>query len=381
MTAHETPTPGARPLGEWIADPALLVPPPMLIPYLAVAGRVSLFSGREKIGKSTLVAGAVAAASRGLNVLGVPVSQPIRTLWYSIDEPFGDTIRRFQALGADLNNVIVSKEPSNAEQLLLEIEADVPTYPVHLVVVDNLSRIFTAGRLDSNQGKDVGPLMVKLVNYFHETELAAVLLYHTGKGGREYVGSVQIGAAVDEKLTMRKRGQSTDEDDFDDDTPDDGRRLLEQDGRNLRGRVQLQCVDGIYRLYDDARPMRAKILETLHNAGTVESRTKLAGLVGGRKQKALETIADLIAYHAITETGRRLTLAPLGLSELMAPVPETVGSSGTTGTDADATNGSHRFPPLGTAPEPTREPGDDLVAPCSQAELDLLAKLERERAA
>jgi hypothetical protein len=376
---------GARSLREWITDSTLLVKARVLIPFLAIVARITLFSGREKIGKSTAVGCFVAAASRGDPVLGTPVAEPVQTLWYSLDEPVADTVRRFVELGANMDSIFINDEPRTESELLLAIAADAKAHRVHLVVVDNLSKVFEAMGLDPNSAHDVGPTMSRLVDFFHREELAAVLLYHTGKIGREYKGSTSIGASVDDVLTLRKRGQSTDEDDFDDDARDDGRRLLVQDGRNLRGRVQLICTEGVYRLYDDALPMRQKILETLRSAGTVDSRTELARLVGGRKQKALETIADLIAYHAITEIGRRLTLSPRGMSELAQAVPENVGVSGTAGTDTPTTtspaSGSQRFPASGTAPELIREPWDDLVEPGSQEEQDLMAKSNAGRAA
>lgn len=55
----------ARPLREWLENEELLRPPPVVVPLLLHQGRATLLSGREKIGKTTLVACAVSAASRG----------------------------------------------------------------------------------------------------------------------------------------------------------------------------------------------------------------------------------------------------------------------------------------------------------------------------
>lgn len=380
---------GARSLRDWQQDPELLKPPAILLPYLVAEGRVTLFSGREKIGKSTMAGSAVAAASRGDPVLGVPIAEKLHTLWYSIDEPVGDTIRRFTDLQADPDRVHLNVEPRTLTELLEAIVADTTSFPSHLVVIDNLSRVFDAMGIDANSKSEAGPVVGRLVDFFHNYNLSALVLYHTGKGGREYTGSQAIGASVDDILTLRKRGQARDEDDFDDDATDDGRRLLVREGRNLRGRVQFACTDGVYRLYDEAHPPRTKILETLRDHGTVDSRTDLAKLSGVRKATALETIRALIGEGAITESNRRLSIAPLGISELHAAVPKSVGQSGTGGTGAPAltplSSGSRRFPVAGTvaepAPEPMREPGDALCVPGSQEEARLLARLEAERAA
>src|SRR4051812_41759125 len=63
---------GAMSLREWLANPELNKAPQVVIPRIAVAGRVTLLSGREKIGKSSLAGGVVSAASRGESVLGEP---------------------------------------------------------------------------------------------------------------------------------------------------------------------------------------------------------------------------------------------------------------------------------------------------------------------
>ena len=86
----------ARSLREWMVDPELLRPPRIILPHVAVEGRVTLLSGREKIGKSTFVGAVVAAASRGESVLGAPPNAPVSTLWYAIDEPASDAVRRWQ---------------------------------------------------------------------------------------------------------------------------------------------------------------------------------------------------------------------------------------------------------------------------------------------
>ena len=104
----------AHTLRDWLADPEILRPPCAVIPHLAITGRVTLLSGREKVGKSTLAACAVAAASRAEPVLAVPVDQPVRTLWYAIDEHFADAVRRFRSLGANLDHVIINVEPRTA---------------------------------------------------------------------------------------------------------------------------------------------------------------------------------------------------------------------------------------------------------------------------
>jgi hypothetical protein len=301
----ETPS-TARPLRSWLEDPELLRPPEIVIPHLAVEGRVSLLSGREKIGKSTLVAGAVTAASRGDEVLGVRLADPVRTLWYALDEPVADAVRRFSALGADPEGIVINAEPRTFCDLMVALERDLEAFDdVAVVVVDTFSRVLAVSGVDPNSSREVEPVIAKLVDLFHRQNVSANLLYHTGKGGKEYRGSTAIGATVDEVLTLRKRGQS-DEDDFVEDDSDDGRRLLVQDGRNLRGRVQLAFRDGAYNLYEETAAPRDRIMQTIRDHGTVVGRAELVKLSGVRKSAGLKVIGELISSGAIIETGRQL---------------------------------------------------------------------------
>ena len=105
----------ARSLGDLLADPSLLVEPEILIPFLAVTNRTTLLSGREKSGKSTLTAQLVADATRGRDVLGMPIPVPRSVLWYSIDEPLGDIIhgnQTFRIHKASVNDALVCDKPS-----------------------------------------------------------------------------------------------------------------------------------------------------------------------------------------------------------------------------------------------------------------------------
>lgn len=333
----------ARTLGECLND--LRPPPPVLVPYVAIAGCCTLLSGREKSGKSTLTAQLVADASQGRPVLGVPMPEPVTTLWYAIDESPHDTVRRFAALDADLSRVIVNEHPRTVAELLAHLTADLAKFPdVSLVVVDTLSRLLST--VKANAADQVEPVLWRLVDAFRQHDRAAVLLYHTGKSGMEYRGSTAIGATVDEILTLRRRGEETDDDDAEED--DDGRRKLVQRGRHLNGRIQLAYTAGRYGLLDDVNPPRERILRALED-GPAKSRNDLAKRAKGNRKAVLAAIEELYRSGEILETGTGLTLARV--------VPAASGTS-STGNQSE-TGPVPRFPPVppvGTSREPVREP-------------------------
>ncbi|MGH7605675.1 MAG: hypothetical protein ACRENK_16985 [Gemmatimonadaceae bacterium] len=114
--------------------------------------------------------------------------------------------------------------------------------------------------------------------------------------------------------------------------------MLVQDGRNLRGRLQLTFRNGIYQLYEETSAPREKIIETLRDHGCVRDRSELCKLAGIRKAVGLKVINELVVEKAITEKGRELRAAP-------EPALTTVGS-----------RSSAKFPEGGTGIKRVREP-------------------------
>ncbi|MCX5760904.1 MAG: AAA family ATPase [Gemmatimonadetes bacterium] len=114
--AHSAPRLRYYTLGELVTRPELLAEPDPVVPPFLFRGRVTLLAGREKLGKSTLVAHAAAALSRGEEFLGATLAAG-RVLWYSLDEGLNDTVRRFQALGAAHGNVLICPDRPGASSV------------------------------------------------------------------------------------------------------------------------------------------------------------------------------------------------------------------------------------------------------------------------
>ncbi|MEX1187506.1 MAG: AAA family ATPase [Gemmatimonadaceae bacterium] len=299
--------PRARPapfmLGELYAMPELLIPPRAIIPWLAYDASTTLISAREKTGKSTLLGQAIAAGSSGTEFLG-QVLDPFRTLWYAIDEPVSDTVRRFQRYGADPGAVTVQPERPTAEEMRAEIEAA----RADVCVVDTLSRLWR-GRIDSANNNDaVADFLWPYIEAVRETGAALILQYHTTKAGREYRGGIELGACVDLPITLRRQGQKqpTDTDDgfdadYDDDSRDDGRRLLIGRGRNVDVKLRLAFDGDRYALGDSPMPLRSRILAELEHEAA--SATALAELLTTRKDRVLAELRDLRAQGLVQARG------------------------------------------------------------------------------
>lgn len=147
-----------------------------------------------------------------------------------------------------------------------------------------------------------------------------MLLHHTTKDGRQYRGSVQLGAAVDLILTLRGTASrdGTDGEEVDD-VPDDGRRRLVGKGRGISVDLRL-TFDGMrYRLGDTPIPLRQQILaELVHGPA---SGAALADRLHRRKENVLDEcrrIRDLGLIHTVGKEWGLTPAASLSVPALMS---------------------------------------------------------------
>ena len=310
-------TPPVYTLAELRARPELMTPPAPLVAPILSAGRITMLSGREKAGKSTFAAAMVAALSAGRPFLGRETA-PSSVLWYALDEPYDDTVRRFDKLGARDELVRLSWERPTLEHIREHLTKVQPA----LVVVDVLRALLGAGT-NFNRAEEVYPKVERLCRLLRNAGVAGLLMHHATKSRGEYSGAVELAGAVDAVLTFRRlRGKANDdpppdpEDDEADDTPDDGRRIVE--GSSRWGQVRLRVVspDGLgYELSSQKAPLQRRALWLFADEGPhtiTEARQKL----GGRTETASLTIRAMVAdgllrrredgHHEVTEKGRAL---------------------------------------------------------------------------
>lgn len=303
-----TPAEPLRTLAEWWADPAALEPPKQLIPYLVLEGRVTLLAAREKAGKSTLLGQAVATHTRGGDFLGQPC-RPGRVLWYAIDEPAADAVRRLYGQGADGDAVVILSQRPTPEHIRQHIAEFKPT----LVVIDTLTELL-ADRLQNDRDamewvRALGPFMA----VFRDTNTAAVLVHHATKDGKDYRGSGQLGAKVDVIANLRIPGANSEvEDDPDIDPEIEKRRVLEVRGRGMQGKDRL-CFDGeAYQLGEGEAGLSARVLRAVSEG--CRSRNEIAAAVGGRRQNTMNAIRQLVESGQLVDEGKRIRLGSTGTS-------------------------------------------------------------------
>lgn len=341
-----------RTLATILLDPTLLEPPTPEIPFLAYAERVTLLAAREKAGKSTLLSQAVSCYTTGTPFLGHAGAVPGRVLWYSIDEPLSDTVRRFHQFGADAERVVLCTAAPTAA----EMAAAIQTHNANIIIVDTLGELMAASATLVND-RDAMPMAAFLrpyINVARESGSALVLLYHTGKSGREYRGTTAIGAAVDAVLKLRPLNTDLNATPGEEGELEDGRRILE--GRTRWGRVcERLAFDGErYSIGNAPLPLAVRALRA-YSVGDANSASRLAGALGIRKDTAMDTTRRLVADGLVRRDGKNVVVTAVGEQKLTGGAPPQSGSSGTGSHDTTrraGTGGGGN----GTHLEPTSEP-------------------------
>jgi predicted ATP-dependent serine protease len=170
---------------------------------------VSLFSGAEKsAGKSTFLAAASAAITRGKPFIDAPTcTPPGAILWVSADEEHtSGIVTRLQGFKAKLKRLALLYPSGTLEERLTELEQYVRELRPTLVIIDTLSNF---ARVKDPFGSTEWPeIILRVKRLAREQNVAAVLVHHTTKADDEqYRDSSSIGATVDQKVTLSRVDQ------------------------------------------------------------------------------------------------------------------------------------------------------------------------------
>jgi hypothetical protein len=181
-----------RSLAELLAHPEVLQAPKVVIPQLVWTGRVTLAAGREKGGKSTLVAAGCATLTNGGYFLGqyTPCGS---VLWLSADnESLYDQVARFRRFGAEPQNLYLVTDWDRTPSALLRVAAG-----ASVVVIDTLASFAELAVADAGSSSAWTPIMMSIKRCANETGAGIILIHHASKGTGTYRDSTAIGAGVD----------------------------------------------------------------------------------------------------------------------------------------------------------------------------------------
>lgn len=184
-------------LDEILCNEEIMRPPPVVLPFIAFAGRSTLLAAFEKSGKSTLAGAAMSALSLGMPFLGEPCPVGV-TVVIGLEEYIGDAARRLRDMGAnDTRIYVVDRLPGEPKGRLDTIRAVIGEAKPDLLIIDSLTA-YSGGQItDSHASAQMGPLMQALTDLSHETGVAVVIIHHARKADGAYRDSTAIGGGVD----------------------------------------------------------------------------------------------------------------------------------------------------------------------------------------
>lgn len=268
-------------LRDILDNPELYEPPATVVDRMAWKGRVSLLAGREKLGKSTLVSAAAAAASNGEPLFDVEPDRQGYVLYFGLEEALADAAGRLVRCGADPDRLVFA-EPQHVapfERLERCVEVLAPA----LVVVDSLAAFTQQLDLEPGNSAHWTRVMSRFTNLARAKDAALVLVHHARKRDGRYRDSTAIGAGVDMILEM-SRGDAENEREI-----------------SARGRWALEDYSFVleesegrlgYRLTDDGEPLEARVVRWVRRNPGCSSRG-VREAVRGKADEVAGTLRQL----------------------------------------------------------------------------------------
>jgi hypothetical protein len=309
-----------------MANPALLAPPPVVVPRLAWAGRLTLVSAAPKMGKSSLVGQAAASLTQGAPFLD-GTSTPGRVLWFALDESQGEAIKRLHDHGFDPAMTRITREVPTPETMRRAVAEYQPT----LVVLDALSDLIQTARKDENSPEAGHHLKAVCGHVAHDTGVAFIVIHHLKKDGSGARGSTAIEAVPDVLVkllpTKARRTVNRDEQEPEDDAPGAPEpRTLTAKGRGVGFGVTLHYDGTRYAMEKSPATDGLRVLHVLLNQPGGMSRNAVASLVGGQRARVLALLDEQEAAGYVHRTGTgpasRMVITETGREYVMGQHPD-----------------------------------------------------------
>jgi AAA domain-containing protein len=196
--ATDRPAGRSRTLAEILTDPDATKPPQAVVPGLAWAGRITLVSAREGVGKSTLFAAAAAAVTTGGEFLGERCPQG-SVLWVLVEEHVNDLVIRALKFQTAPDALYVLERP---DEPLSALRDEVDRLRPSLVIIDTVHRFAASAIADASAGEQWAPIMTALDSLARTTNAAVLLSAQAIKATGDYRDSTEIGHGVDVVLNI-----------------------------------------------------------------------------------------------------------------------------------------------------------------------------------
>ncbi len=153
-------------------------------PYIP-AGMITLLEGDPGVGKSWITCDLAARVSRGLAFPSEGPEQrlpPQRVLMLSAEDGLGNTVRpRVEALGGDLENILVSDEPFTLSADGVDRMAAAMVKAAATIVFLDPIVAYLGGKVDMYRSNEVREVMSRLNKAARDTKCAIVLVRHLRK--------------------------------------------------------------------------------------------------------------------------------------------------------------------------------------------------------
>jgi AAA domain len=189
----------AHTVEEFLANPELTTEPGVVVPYLCWESMQTMVSGREKVGKSSLVLAGCAAFTRGDDFLGQPTAGGT-VLWLTEEHP-KIILNRAIEFEVDQKRFLVQPLSRSPGGPIHQLRESVAQYRPDVVVVDTLYKF--AQIEDENVSVYWYPVM-QVFDEVAETGAGLIALHHAVKSGTGYRGSTALGGHVDAILDVRQ---------------------------------------------------------------------------------------------------------------------------------------------------------------------------------
>lgn len=143
-------------------------------------GAITLITGEEGIGKSTMLCALAAAVTRGKGTEGFDLKAPDAVLWLSAEEDLSRVLKpRLLDAGADCGLVYAIGEPFTFDDRgILNLREQIVTHAPALVVIDPIFAYLSG---DANRGNDARRLTNDLKQAAEMFQVAMLMVRHIGK--------------------------------------------------------------------------------------------------------------------------------------------------------------------------------------------------------